>query len=405
MGRPANQNYTILAIETSLDDTCAAVTQGDRVLSNVVASQVKFHEEFGGTVPHVAKRKHLEWMDKTVEEALRKAGLKQFPSTPPHPPFSKGGEIEPHLTSPWQGEECPVDAVAVTYGPGLAPSLEVGIAKAKELAKEWNKPLIAVNHMEGHLLSVLAKNSKGEGGLVWEQPSQASGGKGRGRSKNRVVKFPALGFLISGGHTQLVLVKAIGEYELLGETLDDAAGEAYDKVARMLKLGYPGGPILAELAKKGDPKYDLPEPMKHRRDLNFSFSGLKTAAMYKLRDLNRRDSGAEAGMTFSKKFTADFAASFQKAVIQMLMRRFERAMKEYSPKMILLGGGVISNVMIRNEVRKVARKYGVPVHIPYSKKLYTDNAAMIGVAAWYKAKRGDFVEKIDRLDRKPNLRF
>jgi N6-L-threonylcarbamoyladenine synthase len=353
-------NYTILAIETSLDDTCAAVTVDDRVISNVVASQTAFHEEWGGTVPHIAKRKHVEWLRPTIKRALGKHNIQ---------------------------------AIAVTYGPGLAPCLEVGIETAVELAKEWHKPLIAVNHMEGHLLSSFAKNSKGNGG---ETP-----------------KFPALGFIISGGHTELVLVKDIGEYELLGETLDDAAGEAYDKVARMLKLGYPGGPILSELAKSGNPKtFPFSEPMRMRKDLNFSFSGIKTAAMYKLKDIlfipgdpipgSKQPRSRES---LSREESADFAASFQAAVLKMLMRRLERATELYRPKSVLLGGGVVSNVAIRNEARRVARKFGLKVHIPYSHKLFTDNAGMIGVAAWYMAQRNEFVEDLDTLDRKPNLNF
>lgn len=343
------KGYTILAIETSLDDTCAAVTRDDRVLSNVVASQVKFHEEFGGTVPHIARRKHQEWIDRVIEEALLRARLR------------KGKQA--------------LDAVAVTYGPGLAPCLEVGIAKAKELAKNWQKPLIAVNHMEGHLLSSLAKNSKGSDGIK--------------------LIYPVLGFLISGGHTELVLMKGLGKYELLGETLDDAAGEAYDKVARMLNLGYPGGPILSELTKEGDPtRYPLPEPMRLRKDLDFSFSGIKTAALYKLREIEE---------PMDRQAIADFAASFQAAVLKMLMRRLKRAIEQTSPKMILMGGGVVSNVVIRTEARRVARKYGLKIFSPYTQKLVTDNAAMIGVVGWYKAKRGEFVEDLDKLDRLPNL--
>lgn len=338
------KNYTILAIETSLDDTCAAVTRDDKVLSNVVASQVSYHAEWGGTVPHLAKRKHLEWIDRVIKIARGKHSI---------------------------------DAIAVTYGPGLAPCLEVGIAKAKELAVFWKKPLIAVNHMEGHLLSSFAKNSKGKGGI----PTPL---------------YPAMGFLISGGHTELVLMKRVGEYVLLGETLDDAAGEAYDKVARMLKLGYPGGPILAELAKEGKPTYKLPEPMRGRKDLNFSFSGLKTAALYKLRELKvERD----------KEFIADFAASFQLAVLTMLKRRLKRAIEQYDPKMVILGGGVVSNLEIRSMTRKIARGYGLKVFCPYNQKLCTDNAAMIGITAWYKAQRGEFVDDMDSLDRKPNLNF
>lgn len=379
------KNYTILAIETSLDDTCAAVTVDDRVVSNVVASQVKFHEEFGGTVPHVARRKHQEWLGKTIDEALRQA-----------PTFAKASAGR-------QGKLTvkDIDAIAVTYGPGLAPCLEVGILKAKQLATMWKKPLIAVNHMEGHLVSSFAKNSRGVNKLSPGFP-----------------QYPALGFLISGGHTQLVLMKGLGEYELLGETLDDAAGEAYDKVARMLNLGYPGGPILSELAREGDPThYPLPEPMKHRKDLNFSFSGIKTASLYKLRALHTSQSPTSEDVSdnlggYTKRFTADFAASFQAAVLKMLIRRFKLAIELYHPKMVLLGGGVVSNVVIRAEARKVARGYGLPagqaglkVFSPYTQKLYSDNAGMIGVCAYFQAMRGEFVKNFDDLDRKPNLSF
>jgi N6-L-threonylcarbamoyladenine synthase len=279
-----------------------------------------------------------------------------------------------------------VDAVAVTQGPGLAPCLEVGITKAKELALAWKKPLIAVNHLEGHLLSSFAKNSKGTYGIT--SPT-----------------FPAMGFIISGGHTELVLMHGIGEYTLLGQTLDDAAGEAYDKVARMLNLGYPGGPILAEMAKEGKPIYRLPEPMRDRKDLHFSFSGLKTAAKNKLKELRVMDPRSESGMTLTRQFIADFAASFEKAVLTMLERRLKRAIEQHNPKMILLGGGVVSNTEIRKMARKTATSYGLKVFSPYSSRLYTDNAGMIGLVAYHKALRGELVEELDVLERKPNLNF
>jgi N6-L-threonylcarbamoyladenine synthase len=337
----------ILSIETSLDDTCAAVTCGTRVLSNVVSSQTKYHAEWGGTVPDIAKRLHQEWLPKVVDLALRKAGTPKL------------------------------DCLAVTVGPGLAPSLEQGITYARHLASKWDLPLIAVNHMEGHLLSSFATNKNGK-------PVRSfSGG------------WPALGFIISGGHTELVLMKEMGVYELLGETLDDAAGEAYDKVARMLMLGYPGGPILAEMAKSGTPKYHLPEPMTMRKDLNFSFSGLKTAA----RQFLEREKPE-----LNKEFIQDFAASFQKTVFKHLMTRFRRAIDLYSPKMILLGGGVVSNIDLRDLTRSVAKEYGIPTYIPYNKKLITDNAAMIGVVASYKFARGEFSDP-SSLDRLPNLNF
>ena len=177
--------------------------------------------------------------------------------------------------------------------------------------------------------------------------------------------------------------------------MDDAAGEAFDKVAKMLNLGYPGGPIISELAKKGQPIYELPVPMVHSQDLNFSFSGLKTACLYKIR---------------SSKFETrndycNFAASFEKSVARALMIKLEKAIQLIKPKQIVLGGGVISNLQVRTETRKVGRKFGVPVFMAYTKKLFTDNAAMIGVCAWYQAQRGDFVKKIDQLDRLPNLTF
>jgi N6-L-threonylcarbamoyladenine synthase len=316
------------------------------VLSNVVSSQTKYHAEWGGTVPDIAKRLHHDWLPKVVDLAIRKAG------------------------SPKLG------ALAVTIGPGLAPSLEQGITYCRELSGKLNLPVIAVNHMEGHLLSSFSQTKTGTGGI-------------------REPAYPALGFIISGGHTELVLMRAIGDYELLGETLDDAAGEAYDKVARMLMLGYPGGPILAEMAKVGTPCYPLPEPMTTRKDLNFSFSGLKTAS----RQYLEREKPE-----LTKEFIQDFAASFQRAVFKHLMTRFRRAIDLYSPKMILLGGGVVSNVDLRNTTRTVAKEYNLPVYYPKNKKLITDNAAMIGVVASYKFARGEF-SPLTTLDRLPNLNF
>lgn len=337
---------TILSIETSLDDTCAAVTCGTRVLSNVVSSQTSYHAQWGGTVPDIAKRLHLEWLPKVVDLALRKAG-------------------SPKL-----------DAIAVTIGPGLAPSLEQGITYCRELAIKLDLPVIAVNHMEGHLLSPFIRSKTGSNGL-----------------SNPI--YPALGFLISGGHTELVLMKAIGEYELLGVTLDDAAGEAYDKVARLLMLGYPGGPILAEMARSGTPKHNLPEPMTTRKDLNFSFSGLKTAS----RQYLEREKPE-----LTKEFIEDFSASFQKAVFKHLITRLKRAIDLYSPKMLLLGGGVVSNIDLRELTRSTAKEYSIPTYIPYNKKLITDNAAMIGVVASFKFARGEFSDPLS-IDRLPNLNF
>ncbi|MFH0792288.1 MAG: tRNA (adenosine(37)-N6)-threonylcarbamoyltransferase complex transferase subunit TsaD, partial [bacterium] len=316
-------NYYILAIDTSCDETAAAVTRNDWVLSNIISSQVEFHKQYGGVVPFLAKRKHQEMIDSVVKEALFRAGVKMEK----------------------------IDAIAVTIGPGLAPALEVGVNYAKQLAIDNKKPLIAVNHMEGHLLSSFAKNSNGIGPF----------------SKTKSL-FPILGLLVSGGHTQLVLMDSLGKYRLLGETLDDAAGEAFDKVAKMLELGYPGGAIISELAKKGFPKYKLPIPMIRNHDLNFSFSGLKTACLYKLRDLKEpRD----------KQFFQDFSASFEQAVIVALSIKFKKAIERYQPKQIVLGGGVINNLHLRQAMRKIARSNKIPLFVPYNKKLFSDNAAMI----------------------------
>ena len=345
------KHYLILSIDTSCDDTSAAITRNDRVIANVISSQVEFHREYGGVYPALAKRLHQQLLDPVIEETLKRARIG----------FEK------------------IDAFAVTYGPGLAPALEIGIAKAKELSNIFKKPLIAVNHMEGHLLSSFAKNSKGIGPF----------------SKTKS-EFPILGLLVSGGHTQLVLMTDFGKYQLLGETLDDAAGEAFDKVAKMLGLGYPGGPIISELAKKGNPKYELPVPMMKSKDLNFSFSGLKTACLYKLQKLPK---------PWNKQFYCDFAASFEKVAVQALMIKLKKAIKDYKPKQIVLGGGVVNNLRLRKEARKAAKDFGLSVFIPYNKNLFTDNAAMIGVCAWLQAQRKDFVENIDLLDRRPNLNF
>jgi len=258
--------------------------------------------------------------------------------------------------------------------------------------------------MEGHLLSSLALNSKGH------HPYRI------GYEPIPLDIFPAIGLLVSGGHTQLVLVKKIGQYQLLGETLDDAAGEALDKLAKMLKLGYPGGPIIEILAKKGDPKaIELPVPMQYSKDLNFSFSGLKTAAMYKIKEEGRfgtpvseipQPSGKSSEpKSLSKQYTYNIAASFQQAIATSLTTKLTKAIKQHSPKAVLLGGGVFSNLYIRNKVRSSVKPFNLPVHLPYSKKLFTDNAAMICIPAYYKYLKKDFVKNIDKLDRQPSLGF
>lgn len=358
-------DYTILAVETSCDETSAAVTMGRKVVSNLIWSQIEVHQPWGGVVPNLARQEHKKHLPKVIKKAIKQANInsKRFKLT--------SNQI--NLKT--------IDALAVTDGPGLAIALEVGIRKVKDLAKRTGKPVLAVNHMLGHLLSSYALNLNGNGPFSEIKP-----------------KFPTLGLLVSGGHTQLVLMRNFGKYELLGETLDDAAGEAFDKVAQMLNLGYPGGPIIEEIARKGNPdKFELPVPMARHKSLNFSFSGLKTACLYKLREIPEKDK--------DKQFYRDFAASFQAALIKSITIKLKSAIKKYQPRHLVLGGGVINNIALRRAVRKTADKNNVPVFIPYTEKLFSDNAGMIGVAGYYQAKEGDFVKHIEQLDRRPNLSF
>lgn len=344
----------ILAIDTSCDETSVSVCENDKILSNVVFSQIDLHAKWRGVVPIIAKRAHQERIDPVIELALKRARVK----------------IED------------IDIFSVTIGPGLAIALEVGIKKTKELSTKYQKPLILINHMEGHIYSNLARNENGNY-----------------FNSLKKIKFPTLCLLVSGGHTEIVLMKDHGEYELLGQTLDDAVGEAFDKIARPLMLGYPGGPIIEEFAKKGDPdRFEFPIPMQRRNDFNFSYSGFKTASVVLIDKLKKE---------FSENFPniiPDFCASFQKTITYSLIYKTKKAIEKYKPKQLFLGGGVIANIYIRKQFRKEMKKLGVEVIFP-SKKLCTDNAAMIGVCAYYKSKRKDFVKKIEKVDRLPNLQI
>lgn len=364
----------ILAIETSCDDTCAAVLEDDKVLSNIVSSQVMFHKKFGGVMPSVARDKHKEFIDPTVEKALKQAKV----------------TLED------------IDVLAVTYGPGLAIALEVGVAKIKELFKKTNKPVIGVNHLEGHALSPFLKNKNGN---YYEK---------------QIPEFPFISLVVSGGHTEIVLVEDMGKYKLLGQTLDDAAGEAFDKVARLLKLGYPGGPLISKIAEEGDPKkYVLPRCLEHSNDLNFSFSGLKTSCLHTLRklyeekykqnpdDISFKQSATyyeSEDMFFTKQEMADFAASFEFAVIDILTKKIKAAVKQTGVKHVSIGGGVSANLALRKHLRSEMKKIGVKVGMPDT-KFSTDNAGMIGLVAYYKAKRKEFLKDPMTLDREPVLNF
>jgi N6-L-threonylcarbamoyladenine synthase len=312
-----DESTVILGIETSCDETAAAVVMGGNdILSNIVSSQIDIHARFGGVVPEVASRAHLEALIPVVDEAITSAG------------------IEPSR----------IDAVAATVGPGLIGALLVGVSAAKALSLSWNTPFIGVNHMEAHLYA----------GLL-DDPT---------------LEFPLVVLLVSGGHTMIVEMRGHGDYSVLGHTIDDAAGEAYDKVARYLNLGYPGGPIIDKVAVDGNPEaIAFPRAMLHD-GLNFSFSGLKTAVVNHVRKHPDANS-------------VDVAASFQAAVVDVLCAKTIRAAKEVGAKGIVLGGGVSANSRLRAQMTTQGEEHGFTVALP-SRAMCTDNAAMIASAAWYR---------------------
>ena len=309
----------LLAIETSCDETAAAVVDENlHVLSSVVSSQIDLHADFGGVVPEIAGRAHVELLEPVVQEALALAG--RSPGNPQ------------------------IEAVAVTAGPGLVGSLLVGLSGAKAMAFVWGVPFLGINHLEGHLFAAQLEADD----LV----------------------APYVTLLVSGGHTMLIAVDGPGQYRLMGETIDDAAGEAYDKVARYCGLGYPGGPAIAELAGQGDPTaLRFPRAMKND-GLNFSFSGLKTSVV-------------RAMQKDPTLVIADVAASFQGAVVDVLVTKSMRAVDEIDATAIVLGGGVAANSALRAGMEAAAQERGIVCALP-SLSMCTDNAAMIAAAAWHR---------------------
>ncbi|MDT4954846.1 MAG: tRNA N6-adenosine threonylcarbamoyltransferase [Acidobacteriota bacterium] len=323
----------VLGIESSCDETAAAIVRdGREMVSSVIASQIEIHKRFGGVVPEIASREHLDKIVPVVEEAFTRADIKK--------------------------DE--IDGIAVTVGPGLVGSLLVGVSYAKAMAFALDKPLVGVNHIEGHIYSVAFDNPP--------------------------VEYPAMALIVSGGHTNLFLVSEPGKYKVISRTRDDAAGEAFDKVAKMLGLGYPGGPVIEKLAREGDPKsvrFSVPRMGDGRPD--FSFSGLKTAVSKHVREtcLQPVKSGEEPSQAIK-----NLAASFQNTVVRSLVGTMEQMAEEHRPKTLIVAGGVACNNALREASRAAAKRLGVPIYFP-SLHLSTDNAAMIAAAGTVKLQAGE----------------
>lgn len=326
----------ILGIETSCDETSVAVLENEKVLSNIVVSQISIHKKFGGVVPEVAARHHLLNLPLIYKKALEEAN-------------ASGDKI---------------NAVAVTYGPGLIGALLVGLSFAKGLALRYNIPLIGVNHIIGHVYANYIAYPN--------------------------LKPPFIVLMVSGGHTEILKVEE-NKIEVLGKTVDDAAGEAFDKVARILGLGYPGGPEIEKVSKTGDPdKFNFPRPMLNSNDYNFSFSGLKTSVLYTLQELKDNIP------------VADIAASFQEAVIDVLLKKTFKAARNNGIKKIVLAGGVAANSRLREKAKILGEKYNYEILIP-PLEYCTDNAAMIAMAGYHKYQNREF-DSLE-LEAIPNLKI
>lgn len=324
---------TILAIESSCDDTSAAVLRGDRILSNVIASQ-KVHEQYGGVVPELASRAHQQNIVPVVDAALRQAGVDR-----------RG-----------------LDAVAFTRGPGLLGSLMVGVSFAKSFAQALDIPLVEVNHLQAHVLSHFIKEN----------------------DESVVPQFPFVCLLVSGGHTQILLLRSHFDMEVLGETIDDAAGEAIDKAAKIMDLGYPGGPVIDRLAQEGNPQaFHFATPQIPGND--YSFSGIKTSFLYFLRDRLAEEPD------FIERHKADLCASVQECIVGFLLKKLEKAMKQCGARQVAIAGGVSANSRLRSGLQQLGDKHHWQVFIP-KKQFCTDNAAMVGIAGYFKYLRGDFAD-------------
>jgi N6-L-threonylcarbamoyladenine synthase len=354
----------ILAIETSADDTCVAIVEATelatgssfKLLGSAIQSQTDIHTEYGGIYPAMAKREHMKNIGPVYEIAMKEAG---------------------NLT---------IDAIAVTVGPGLEPALWVGIVFAKELALKLGVPVIPVNHMEGHIFSSFAHKTE-----AFEITDDKD-------------IFPILSLLVSGGHTELIVSPSLMKYKKIGQTRDDAVGEAFDKVARMLDLPYPGGPEIGKLAQEArtenlTPTFTLPRPMIHSKDYDFSYSGLKTAVLYLIRDTDKNTE-----QKIADKMKKEIAREFEDAAFEVLIHKTLRAITEFDIKTLVVGGGVSASPYLREMLTKEVQKLNphVTIHYP-APGLSTDNAVMIGVAGYFQYKQKKFLKEFDTMRADGNL--
>ena len=382
----------ILSIETSCDETAVSILETNgtlespnfTVLGNALFSQIEIHREYGGVYPNLAKREHTKNLIPLLNSALQEAGMIQANATDIDADMVT--EIltrEPILAEQFLEliptiEKPDIDAIAVTYGPGLEPALWVGINFARALHAVWDIPIIPVNHMEGHIASVLLSNPE----TLNPEP---------------LIQFPLLALLISGGHTELVLAKKWSDYEILGRTRDDAVGEAFDKVARLLGLPYPGGPEISNLAKMSrdanrDIDIKLPRPMMKTDDFDFSFSGLKTAVLYKVKDENLTDEEKQ-----------DMAREFEDAATDVLVEKTKKALRETGAQTLVVAGGVSANTYIRNSIKNMVEGEFPEVSLLIPEiKLSTDNAVMIAIAGFIRKETGT-IPSIDDLSAEGNL--
>lgn len=406
----------ILAIETSCDETAISLIDVKstskkaqfKILGNEVSSQIALHTQYGGVFPMMAKREHgkniIHVLEKVLKEARMHKNIKHVTyNTKLENKVNKILDRENEIQDRWQAvmpfiKKPKVDVIAVTTGPGLEPALWVGISFAKALSTYWNIPIVPVNHMEGHVFSIFPKKTKNFTVEV-----------------NKTM-FPMLSLLVSGGHTELVLVKEGMKYKKIGQTRDDAAGEAFDKVARMMDLPYPGGPQISSFAKiaredelgikNEELGIKLPRPMIYSKDYDFSFSGLKTAVLYLIRDLKIQNPNILDDINIKQKI----AKEFEDAVVETLVHKTIKAIKKYNIQTLIVGGGVSANTYLQQEMLKKIKElkqskvlpYSVKVHFP-SKALTGDNALMIAIAGYYQAKNKKFVKNINKIKAEGNL--